>query len=190
MRVVAKSAAFVAVALLSLAPAFSFADEAGPPPDAAPPAAGWKPSPERMADMRQMRSELESVHQQARLQMLGALTPQHREQFAAIVGQLAIAATPDVEVAAKQIDTMLSVREARAVLAAESTARADSKALMDQERAKFEASLTPDERAKMEARESARPARPASARSADPGFILLRATVAGGPHREGPPGAL
>jgi Spy/CpxP family protein refolding chaperone len=175
---------------LFCAPALAGAQEAPPdgPPGAAAPAAAGTPNPERFAEMRETRAQLDAIREQARYQMLAALTTAHRTQLATIVGGLAIAPKPDVATAAKQIDASLSAREARAILTIESNQRTSSRALMESERAKFEATLDPAERAKMEARHHPMGAGPRANRPApDAGFILLHAALPAEGHREGPP---
>jgi Spy/CpxP family protein refolding chaperone len=107
--------------------------------------------------MRQLRMQMMQIRQQARQQMLAALTPAHRQLLANVVGQLAIAPTPDRRAAARKLDAALSPTEAHAVLAAELSARNQSRSLMQTARAQFEASLTPDQKAAMAAREANRP---------------------------------
>lgn len=144
-----------------------------------------------MATMRATHAEFERIHRQARAQMLGALTPQHRTQLGTIVGAFATEATPDVAVTAKQIDAILSEREARAILQTETAARASEKSLMEAQRTAFEATLSPDDRARMAAHEQAvkdgRATHPMREPSSDPGLVLLHATLALGGH-DGPPG--
>jgi Spy/CpxP family protein refolding chaperone len=157
------------LALLSVLPIVAKAQELGPPPpDGAPgamaPAAAGTPNPARMASMREARAASERIRAQARLAMLAALTPQHRTQFGTLVGEFATAATPDLSVTAKQIDALLSVREARAIVVAEQTARTNERSLRDAERASFEATLTAAQRAQMQARMQAmKAAHPAGA---------------------------
>jgi Spy/CpxP family protein refolding chaperone len=174
------------LALLSVLPIVAKAQELGPPPpDGAPgamaPAAAGTPNPARMASMREARAASERIRAQARLAMLAALTPQHRTQFGTLVGEFATAATPDLSVTAKQIDALLSVREARAIVVAEQTARTS-----------FEATLTAAQRAQMQARMQAmKAAHPAGAMhepSTDPGMMLLHTALGMGGRHEGPPG--
>lgn len=192
MNAYRNSSAALGFALLSLSPAGAFAQAAAPPQGAPPaPASMETPDPARMATMREARAASERIHAQARVTMLGALTPQHRTQFAAIVGAYATAATPDLSVTAKEIDTLLSAREARAIVLAEETARTNERSLHEAERARMEATLTPTEREEMQARMQAmKAAHPAGSRlepSSDPGLTLLRTTLGMGGHRGAPP---
>lgn len=195
MNAFTKSSAAIAFALL-LSPASVWAQQGGPPqgepPGAVPPAMAGTPDPARMATMREARAASERIRSQARTAMLGALTPQHRAQFAAIVGAYATAATPDLSVTAKQVDALLSTAEARAIVVAEQNARTNERSLHEAERARMEATLTPAERTEMQARmqamKAAHGAWPMHERNADPGLTLLRTTLGMGGHRGGPPG--
>jgi hypothetical protein len=197
MNALTKSGAAFGLALLSLSPVVVTAQELGPPPpDGAPgamaPAAAGTPDPARMATMREARAAAERIREQARLAMLGALTPQHRTQLGTLVGEFATAATPDVALTAKQIDALLSAREARAIVLAEQTARTNEQSLHEEERARFEATLSAEERAKMQARmEAMKAAHPAGWRhepTTDPGLMLLHTALGMGGRHEGPPG--
>jgi hypothetical protein len=91
--------AILAVALSAL-PIGAFAGEA------------FAPSPE----MAQMESQMHQLSVQARTATLQAITPQHRQLLAQIVGALAIAPDPDYAAASKQLDAALSQQEAQSVL--------------------------------------------------------------------------
>ncbi len=75
-----------------------------------------------MAGMKQVMEQVESIHRAERTQVLAALTPAHRALLARIVGEMAIAATPDHKAAAARLDAALSSSEKSAVLAANKTA--------------------------------------------------------------------
>jgi hypothetical protein len=127
-----------ALGLLSLAfllpSAAALADDATPPPPppgaSAPAAAGHRGFSDMRRDMRQNRAQFEKIMLQARSQMLGALTSQHRALLANLVGQLAIAPKPDPEAAAKRLDAALSPSESKAVLAAAENAHTQMRTLM------------------------------------------------------------
>ena len=68
------------------------------------------------------------MHQAARKQVLAALTPAHKQLLATLVGQLAIADTPNVKAAAAQLDAALGASEKQAILAAHSQMAAQMKA--------------------------------------------------------------
>ncbi len=107
-------------AALLMAPALAGAQEAPmPPPGAAAPA--------NMPN----RAAFAQLHQQARSQMLAALTPQHRALLGSIVGQLATSNAPDVQGAIRQLDAALSPREAQTILSAEASMRARMQAAMN-----------------------------------------------------------
>ena len=176
----------------------AFAQEA-PAPDAAmrPPAdtAMARPSAQQMEAMQKVREQMRQIHTNARLQMLGSLTPAHRAALANIIGQLAIAPNPNRKAAEAQIDALLSNSEKSSVLNAEASARTNSRSLMESARTQFEATLSADDRAKMQARDAARQQRMAQgqtrgrefgAETPDAGRSLLRVSSAGGGLEGGP----
>jgi hypothetical protein len=138
---------------VALAPGIAYAQTSpGQPPDAPAGAAGM-PRPD-FAQMQQLRKQMMQIHTQARQQALGELSPAHRQLLANVVGQLAIAPNPDRAAAVRTLDAALSPDEARAILAAETSARAQSRTLMEAARSQFEAKLTPDQKAAMAARDA------------------------------------
>jgi Spy/CpxP family protein refolding chaperone len=140
---------------LALTPGLAFAQtNPAPPPDG--PAGMGRPRPD-FAQMQQLRKQMMQIHQQARQQALGELSPAHRELLANVVGQLAVSPNPDREAAARTLDAALSPSEAGAILATEKSARDQSRSLMETARQQFEANLTPDQKAAMAARDANRP---------------------------------
>jgi Spy/CpxP family protein refolding chaperone len=136
---------------LALTPGIAFAQTNPAPPRDGPggPAGMQRPRPD-FAQMQQLRKQMMQIHQQTRQQILADLSPAHRKLLADVVGQLAVSPNPDREAAAKTLDAALSPNEAQAILAAETSARTQS-------RAQFEANLTPDQKAAMAARDANRP---------------------------------
>ncbi len=142
--------------------------------------------PPTQAQREQMRTNMQQMrklHEQFRAQILGALTPEHRQLLASIAGNLAIADKPDIRAAAKQLDEALSPGEKSAILA-------DAKAMHDQMRAQMQAMRAahpwPQRSGAPKAREGKREHHAPTA-----GGILLM--VASGHsmmmgHRGGPPG--
>jgi hypothetical protein len=128
-----------AVATLSLAllvvPALALADD-GPPP---PAPEGAAQNTQIRSEMHQLRAQVEQMHQQARAQMLGSLSAAHRQLLANVVGQLAIAATPDREAAARQLNAALSSGEQQSIVRIHQNLRTQSKALMQNARAQMQA---------------------------------------------------
>ncbi len=114
----------LAVALLTTATVCK-ADDTGVPPT---------PNPAMMQIMQQSHARMEQLHSQARLSMLNALTPAHRNLLAQVVGQLAIAPNPDMAAAAKQLDANLSQGEARAILSISSSLEQQSRQIMESTR--------------------------------------------------------
>ncbi|MGC2242779.1 MAG: hypothetical protein WBA06_04050 [Candidatus Aquilonibacter sp.] len=95
---------FLALALVLAVPAMAGAQQAP-----------GSPSPMRQA-MHANMQQMMKLHQQFRAQLLGALTPAHKQLYATVVGNLAIAASPDPRAAVKQLDAALSTSEKTAIL--------------------------------------------------------------------------
>lgn len=175
--------------ILALSPAAAIAQTASP--DAVPP-----PHPS-FAQMEQVHAQMQQLHQQARAQMLAALSPAHRALLANVVGQLAISPNPDRAAAARAIDAALTQTEGRSVLSIATAERTQSHSLMESARQQFEASLTPDQRAQIQSRMQYRDHGQASswsaqagkskaafeARQSDPGAQLLEVAIGGGHER-------
>lgn len=81
-----------------------------------------------------MHQQLAQIGTQARTQMLAALTPAHRTLLTNVVGQLAVATTPDLRAAAQQLDTALSPAEKQAILTADTNARTQMRTAFSQMR--------------------------------------------------------
>jgi hypothetical protein len=105
--------------LLSLALALAVPAIAGAQQASAPP-------------MRPAMQQMMKLHEQFRVQVLGALTPAHKQLLASVVGNLAIAEHPDYRAAVAQLDAALSDGEKTAILAAAQQQRAQMKQLMQQ----------------------------------------------------------
>jgi hypothetical protein len=157
--------------------------------DDAPPA---PPNAERhqamAAAMRQARSQAEQIHLEARAQMLAALSPAHRQLFADVVGELAIAQSPDVEGAARKIDVALSAGERSQIASIHQTAMTQLNALHESMRAQMESMMPPDAQAKMAGHDRQMGAHQAP--PTDAGHLLLGMSLAvlGGFHEGPPPG--
>jgi hypothetical protein len=95
--------------------------------------------------MGQVRAQLDQVRAQARSTALNALTPASRTLLSQVVGQLAVAATPDVNAAAKQLDAELTPREAKAILDAQNTLLTQTQAIIEKARAAAGDSTGPDQ---------------------------------------------
>ncbi|MBV9270312.1 MAG: hypothetical protein JO165_04405 [Candidatus Eremiobacteraeota bacterium] len=81
-------------------------------------------------DFEQLHTQMQQIHTAERAQILAALTPAHKALLANVVGQLAVAPTPDYEAAAKRLDAALTPGERQTILNAAANARARSEALM------------------------------------------------------------
>jgi len=178
-------------AMLAAIPALVLAQAASPMPPG-PSGAPW-PRPDFQM-MRQNMEQQRAMHKQLRAKVLAVLTPAHRNQLAAVIGQLAIAASPDPRGAIKKIDAFLSSGEKQAILNA-------VQASMAQQRAQMQAMM-----AKVRAANpnfpSPRPMRsgePKERHTADAGALLFMLATGGGPGmgahrfmlergRMGPPG--
>jgi hypothetical protein len=90
-----------------------------------------QPAPAGSPDGRsQMRQQMMQMHQQFRSDVLGALTPAHRQLLAQTVGGLAIADNPDPKAAAATLDAALSASEKSAILAAAQKMHDQMKSMM------------------------------------------------------------
>jgi Spy/CpxP family protein refolding chaperone len=99
--------------------------------------------------MTQTHQQMEQLHAQARAKVLAALTPAHRALLAQIVGSLAIAPNPDPDAAAKQLNAALSPGEAQAVVSTHTAAMQQMHAIMTAAHQRFQAILTPQQRAQI-----------------------------------------
>ena len=159
----------ILAAVLAVTPALASAQQA-PPLPARPGSSAAQGMPPDMAAMRQMHAQMEQLHQQARSQILGALTPQHRTMVANIMGQLAVASTPNLSAAAAQIDAALSSGEKQAVLSVHTNMVNSMRGMMSAQRPGGDAAVQK---------------RAGTGRMADPGMIVLRMLGHGGPMHEG-----
>jgi hypothetical protein len=115
---------FLALTLAIAMPAVATAQQDPGPPNT--------PSPAMRAQMRADMQQMVKLHQQFRAQVLGALSPAHRQLLASVVGNLAVSENPDWRAAAKRIDGALSPSESSAILNAEKQMRDQVKSLMEQ----------------------------------------------------------
>lgn len=123
--------AILAIAL-SVLPYAALADESNYP----------TPSPQMraaFATMQQAHEKTEQLHAQARIAALNALTAAHRALLAQVVGQLAIAPTPDVSGAARSIDSALSANEGHSILNISSSLESQSRQIMQAAMAQMKA---------------------------------------------------
>lgn len=81
---------------------------------------------------QQFHQREEQLHQQFRAQILGTLSADQRNSAANVIGQLAIASSPDPNAAAAQLDSMLSQGQKQQILNAGNTFHTQSKALREQ----------------------------------------------------------
>jgi hypothetical protein len=96
---------------------------------------GNSPSPQMHQRMRADFQQMRKLHEQYRAQVLGALTPAHKQLLASVVGQLAIAASPDPRAAAAKLDAALSSGEKTAIINADQQFRSAMRTQMQQMRA-------------------------------------------------------
>jgi hypothetical protein len=129
----------LALALIAL-PVTALADDNPPAPASQP---GLTPA-QRQAmfkTMQTFRDKERQMHQQMRAQILGALSPEHRTAVAGVIGEMVISDNPDPVAAAKQIDSVLSLGEQRAILTAHTSFVTQSQALMQQMHAQLQSQL-------------------------------------------------
>jgi hypothetical protein len=125
---------FLLTLSLALAlPAVAFAQQG--PPGGGPPPGGPMPRHTPTAAMRADMQQLRQLHEQFRSQVLGALSPAHKQLLAQVAGNLAISASPDPKAAVKQLDGALSASEKTAILNAASSFRDQAKAAFAKMRA-------------------------------------------------------
>jgi hypothetical protein len=121
---------FLSSLALSAAMAVPALAQSSPPPRPTP-------NPEMRQQFEQSRKTMEQIHQQARSQMLDALTPAHRQLLASIAGQLATSTTPDYKAAAARLDSALSASEKQAITNAAKDAHAKARAEMERMRSEM-----------------------------------------------------
>jgi len=114
--------ALVAAAMF-VSPLAARADQPGGPNPQANPAA--------VQAMEQAHAKMEQLHSQARLAMLNTLSPAQRATLAQVVGQLAIAPSPDLAAAAKQIDASLSQAQAKNILCIKASLHQQARQVME-----------------------------------------------------------
>lgn len=86
----------------------------------------------------------EQLHLQMRAQILNSLTPIHRRAVGATIGDLAIAADPDPDAAAKRLDMILSPGERQRLLTAHTSFYQESRQLHDQMRDELRSEMPAD----------------------------------------------
>jgi hypothetical protein len=65
------------------------------------------------------QKQMFQYREQARTEIVDALSPAHRQLLASVVGQLTVAPNPQVVAAAKQLDAALTSKEKQTILAAD-----------------------------------------------------------------------
>lgn len=116
------------------------------------------------------------MHKQFRAKVLGTLTPAHRNQLALVLGQLAIAASPDPRGAIKKIDAFLSSGEKQAILNAAQTFMTQERTQRQAMMAKFRAA-NPN----FPSPGPMRSGEPKERHTADAGALLFMLATGGGP---------
>ncbi len=89
----------------------------------------WSPADmaQLKADMAKLRAEMaqeQAAHKATRAKILAALTPAHKAYLANLVGQLAVAANPDLDAATAKLDKVLTASEKSKIIAIHSAAMA------------------------------------------------------------------
>ena len=167
------NALFLALAIAA-APVSALADDQGGPP-AAPPQLTQSQRDALGAAMKSYRDKSMALHQQARTQILGALTPANKTLLGSVVSQLAVAPQPDPRAAASQLDAALSQNEKQSILTAAASLHDGEKALRDQMRAQMASVMPamPPRPARSGGGPGDRQGREHEAHTPDAGFILL-----------------
>lgn len=163
--------AFVLIVAMAAFPALGLAQTAAP---MQPPAnLTQSQMQQHMEVFRRFHKQMEREHAAARSAMLSALSAQHRELLAHVVGQLAISAQPDQRAAARELDAALSAREKAAILQEQRAAMEQMRALMEQMRTQMQ-SMMQAHRGMMQMHGGMREH---EHHTPDPGEILLRMTT-------------
>jgi hypothetical protein len=81
--------------------------------------------------MQQAHAQVQQLQAKARLTALNALSPAHRALLAEVAGQLAIAPNPDVNAAARTIDSALTQTEGRNIASISSSLQTQSQQVME-----------------------------------------------------------
>lgn len=174
-----KTSVFItAVALSAVMTATSFAQEPPPGPPG-PPGPMATPNAQMRQQFQAAHKQMEQIHAQERSQVLGALTPAHRQLLATVAGQLATSTTPDYRAAAQKLDAALSASEKQAIVSASQTARQQMRAQMESMRQRMsQMGGPPDTRGPMVMRSGTEQ----QGRTPSAGEILLRVAMSGGPE--------
>lgn len=139
------------------------------------------------AAFQQVHQQMGRLHEQARSQILAALTPANRTLLANTIGQLAVSAKPDREAAARTLNAALSQNESQAILRIHESVRAQSRSIMEAAHAKLAASMSAEEKSEMQAHMATQMTHMKTAHPPlDAGHILLKLGMHGdGMHGEG-----
>lgn len=100
--------------------------------------------------MSAAHAKLQQLHQQARAQILAALTPQQRSFLAQVVGNLAISPNPDEDAAALQIQNSLTPQQAQRIVNLHGQLMQQGMNIMQSAHAQMQSYLTPDQRQKIQ----------------------------------------
>jgi hypothetical protein len=90
-----------------------------PPQQGIPPAFTSPPAAALHSTFSQTRDFIQRLHQRTRARMLAALTLPHRALLARIIGELAIARTPNPSTAASTLENTLTPSEKKTILQAQ-----------------------------------------------------------------------
>lgn len=85
--------------------------------------------------------QFEQLRQQMRGQILSEISPMHLRAIGATIGELAIAQNPDTQVAAKQIDRILSGGERSRIMSSVASFHAQLRQLHDQMRSEIQSEM-------------------------------------------------
>src|SRR5579864_741195 len=109
---------------------------------------GLTPSQAQAMDqiMQQSRQQMEQLHAQARLKVLDAITPAHRQLLAQVIGNLAISPNPDRDAAVRQLNAALSPSEAQAVLSIHAAVKQQMGQIMGSTHQRIQALLSSQQR--------------------------------------------
>lgn len=95
------------------------------------------PNPAMRQQFQQMRDQMKQIRTTERSQILSALSAQHKQLLASLIGRMAITVNPDVEGTVRQLNAALSSTEKQAVIGAAENARTKERSLFESMRSQF-----------------------------------------------------
>ncbi|MDQ6779752.1 MAG: Spy/CpxP family protein refolding chaperone [Candidatus Eremiobacteraeota bacterium] len=95
-------------------------------------------------------ARLRQLHVDGRSQILGTLSAQQRSSLAQVIGNMAIAANPDEDVAAQQIQNLLTPAQAQRIISLHGALMQQAMNIMQAAKTQADSYLTPEQRQKFQ----------------------------------------